>query len=55
MKEEQKFHNLNPWPYNRPLNLAFVRRVLTGAMFQSYSIRFGIGRGKGMHEISEKM
>jgi hypothetical protein len=26
--EEQKFHNLNPWPYNLPLNLAFVRRVL---------------------------
>jgi hypothetical protein len=28
-EEEQKFHNLNPWPYNLPLNLAFVRRVLT--------------------------
>lgn len=45
-EEEQKFHNLNPWPYNLPLNLAFVRRVPTRAMFESYSIRLGIGRGK---------
>jgi hypothetical protein len=44
-EEEQKFHNLNPWPYNLPLNLAFVRRVLTEAMFQSYSICYRTGRG----------
>jgi len=53
-EEEQKFHNLNPWPYNLPLNLAFVRRVPTGAMFESYSIRLGIGRGNGTHDISGK-
>jgi hypothetical protein len=56
-EEEQKFHNLNPWPYNLPLNLAFVRRVLTGGRGPCFKVTpyvTGYEGANGAHEISGK-